>query len=179
MSRSADPEADPGAPPDEAEVVVVAPASFDDFYRREHARVVGLAYVLCGRRSVAEELAQEAFLATYRRWTEIEEPAAWVRRVVANRATSTLRRRSSEARAMVQLRLRRDDPAPELATGDDELWAEVRRLPRRQAQALALRYVDGASVAEVAAALGVSENTVKTHLSRGKQTLADRLEDRR
>ena len=55
-------------------------------------------------------------------------------------------------------------------------WAEVRRLPRRQAQCLALFYIYGCSVKETAEVIGCSEGTVKTHLARGRAAMAARLD---
>ena len=55
------------------------------------------------------------------------------------------------------------------------MWDAVRRLPHRQAQAVALTYLEGLSVEEVGLVLGCSEGTVKTHLKRGRATLAKRL----
>ena len=72
-----------------------SPETFEDFYVREFAAIVGLAYALSGSRSGAEDLAQEAFLAAHRTWDRVggyEEPGAWVRRVVANLAVSAFRR---------------------------------------------------------------------------------------
>ncbi len=153
------------------------PEGYESFYRRELGPVVGLAYVLSGSRTGAEDLAQEGFLAAYRRWDRIsgyDDPGAWVRRVVANRATSLLRRRQAEVRALAKLG-RSAHQLPELSTESELIWREVRRLPRRQAQVIALRYVDGSPIAQVARILECSENTVKTHLLRAKQTLAERL----
>src|SRR5262245_52965397 len=70
-------------------------ATFDGVYRAEYRAVVRLAAVLTGRWAVAEELAQEAFLALYTRWDQVqvyERPDLWVRRVVVNRAVSVRRR---------------------------------------------------------------------------------------
>lgn len=148
--------------------------SFEDFYRREIAGLLALAHALCG--SAGDDAAQEAMVAAYRRWDEVallDSPAGWVRRVCANKATSLLRRRSAEGRALLRLAGRREDVVPEPAT--DEFWAEVRRLPRRQAQVVALFYVCDLGVAETATTLGVSEGSVKTHLSRARHALAERL----
>jgi DNA-directed RNA polymerase specialized sigma24 family protein len=79
--------------------------NFEAFYRQELHSVIGLAYVLSGSRSGAEDLAQEAFLAALRHWSDVgryEDPGGWVRRVVANRAVSSFRRRAAEARALAQ-----------------------------------------------------------------------------
>jgi RNA polymerase sigma factor (sigma-70 family) len=157
-------------------VSVTVPETFEGFYRRELPRLVTLAAALAGPTS-ADDIAQEAMLAAYRRWetvSQLELPVAWVRRVCANRAMSLLRRRGAEARAMLRLGSRREEPfvlAPEPAT----FWSEVRRLPRRQAQTVALAYVYGMGVAEIAATLGVTDGTVKTHLFRGRAAMARRL----
>ena len=56
-----------------------------------------------------------------------------------------------------------------------EFWHAVRRLPKRQAQAVALHYLEDAPVAEIAAIMDCAENTVKVHLHRGRQALAARF----
>lgn len=153
-----------------------ATETFDGFYRRELPRLVTLAAALAGT-AAADDIAQEAMLAAYRRWetvSRLELPVGWVRRVCANQATSALRRRGAETRALLRLGARRQTPVaapPE----PDTFWPEVRRLPRRQAQSVALTYVYGMSVADVAGTLGISEGTVKTHLFRGRAVLAQRL----
>lgn len=153
------------------------PGDLDDLYRREYRSVVALAYGLSGSRSGAEELAQEAFLEAHRAWDRIsayDDPAAWVRRVVANRSVSQVRRRVAEAKALTRVMGRRELPAV-LPEPDAEFWRAVRRLPRRQAQAVALHYLDDLSVADVAAVLEISPDTVKVHLHRGRQALAASL----
>lgn len=160
------------------ELVTVVVEPFETFYRRELRPVVGLAYVLIGRRSVAEDLAQEAFMAAYRRWSDIggyDDPAAWIRRVVANRAVSLRRRARVEAEALVGRR-HTDHYDDDLSVEHEHLWTEVRRLPKRQAQVIALHYVERRTTASIAALLGLSEPTVKTHLQRARATLATRLE---
>lgn len=151
---------------------------FDGFYRSHFRAVVGLVYTLSGSRWAAEELAQEAFLAAHRRWHDIrdyDEPGAWVRRVAVNRAVSRFRRRSAEARALARYAAGRrnlPDSIPPLA---DDFWSAVRALPFRQAQVVALHYLEDRPVADIAAVLGLAEGTVKAHLHRARQSLAERL----
>ena len=136
---------------------------FEDFYRREMPRLVALARGLAGA-ATAEELAQEAMLAAYRRWATIaryERPEAWVRRVCANKATSVLRRRGNEAKALLRLAAR-PTAVVELEPCDEEFW-------------FALRYLYGLSVAEIAAILDCSEGTVKVHLTRARAALVRSL----
>jgi RNA polymerase sigma-70 factor (ECF subfamily) len=152
--------------------------AFDGFYAREYSSLVALAHVLMGPGGSAEDVAQEAMLAAYRRWSEVaamEFPAAWVRRVCANIATSLVRKKIVETRALTMLR-RRTLTFAAVNDSDSAFWGEVRRLPRRQAQCLALFYLYGCSVKETAVTLGCSEGTVKTHLARGRTAMATRLD---
>lgn len=151
--------------------------SFDSFYRNEYPAVVRLAFALVGRRDVAEELAQEGFLSAHRQWAKVsqyESPPGWVRLVVTNRCISAGRRYATELRLLA--RLSRERPSePELPAASGELWAFVRDLPRRQAQVLALTFVEDRSVADIAGILGCGEETVRTHLRRGRLEVARRL----
>ena len=152
--------------------------SFESFYRREMPRLVMLARALTGSAS-ADDIAQDAMVTAYDRWDAVctyDSPSAWVRQVCANRSLSLLRRRGAEARALLRFGGRRQESTA-LSEDSGEFWAEVRRLPRRQAQSVALFYVYDLSVAEISRTLGCSEGSVKVHLSRGRAALADRMHD--
>ena len=58
----------------------------------------------------------------------------------------------------------------------DAFWAEVRRLPRRQSQAIALRYVEDLSTRQIAEVLEVAEGTVRALLTQARERLARQLE---
>lgn len=154
------------------------PETFEAFYRREYHAVVALAYALTGRAAAAEELAQDAFLATYRSWAKVsayDVPGAFVRRVVANMSVSFRRRLAAEARAMARVGSRPTAWAAPLPAPDADFWRSVRSLPRRQSQVLALRYLEERTDAEIAHILGCSEATVRVHLHNGRSALALRL----
>lgn len=151
---------------------------FDDFYAEHARRTVAVAYALTGDWGAAEDLTQEAFLAASRRWTEIrdyEDPGAWVRRLVTNRSVSRWRRLVRESAAVARLSRRISDVAADPELADPEFWVAVHALPPQQARAVVLHYVDDRSVEDIAAVLGCSEGSVKTHLSRARHTLAERL----
>lgn len=98
------------------------------------------ALALSGSCLVAEDLAQEAFMPAWRQWPQIggyQQPAAWVRRVVDNLATSTVRRRLAEARAVVRVAAGRAADIPGSSAATAEVWRAVRAVPGRQAQVLA------------------------------------------
>ena len=154
------------------------PGSFEHFYLQEYPRVVKLAYALSGSRAAAEDIAQEAFLRAYRDWDRVgsyEHQAAWVRRVAANLATSGLRRRLVEARALARLAARREPSLDPLPAENADFWRAVRALPHRQAQAVALYYLEDLSIQQTAAVLDCAQGTVRAHLARARRTLARRL----
>jgi RNA polymerase sigma-70 factor, ECF subfamily len=156
---------------------LTAPERFEVFYAREYHGAVLLAYALAGSWAAAEDIAQEAMLAALRAWDRVgryEHTSRWLRRTVANMAVSSLRRRLAEGRALVRLAAR-PHPTPELADDAVEYWRAVRTLPRRQAQTVALHYLEGLTTAEIAVVLGCSDATVRVHLHHARLALARRL----
>lgn len=152
--------------------------SFERFYRSQYRPMVGLAYQLTGRRDVAEDLVQEGMLRAYREWGRIssyDRVDLWLRRAVVNLATSRWRRQRTAARSL--FRLARPAEVPAASAEAMEVWRQVRRLPRRQAEVIALYYGCDLSVDDVAASLGCSPGTVRTHLVRARTALAGLLED--
>ena len=157
--------------------------AFEDFYGREFRRVVALLYPLTGSWSVAEELAQDAFLVAHRKWSRIstfDRPDFWVRRVATNRASSAYRRRRSERRALdrVGVASEADEHAGPTAA-DERRWlvGHVRRLPPKQAQAVALVYVEQWPASEAASILGCTESTLRTHLQRAREALRRAIDE--
>ena len=170
-------------PPDPGVAVTPSPApvpvmeTFDEFYRREFPRLLLLARALTGATS-AEDVAQETMMVAYRRWPQIallDSPAGYVRGICLHKGASVLRRLGVERRALARYAARPVAQLDPLTPDSERFWAEVRRLPQRQAQATALFYALDLPVAEIAETLGCSEGSVKTHLSRGRAKLADRL----
>jgi RNA polymerase sigma-70 factor (ECF subfamily) len=159
--------------------LVRVPGSFDRFYEREYAAVVGLMYGMTRSRVLAEDLAQEAFLRAHRDWSRVEHmdsPEGWVRRTALNIARSRWRRLRSEARALMR------SASGDTSSGDhrtspeiEAFWSEVKRLPARQAQAIALHYVEDLSVSEIGTVLGVADGTVKALLHQGRERLRRQL----
>lgn len=149
---------------------------FEDFYRREHPRLLAVAVAVVGDREAARELVQDALLKAYAAWSKVaqlESPGGWTRRVLINLSIDVQRRRGREQRALGRSQERSVVEAPPLPT--PAFWSAVRELPRLQRSAVALHYVDGMPIAEVADVLGVSPGSVKTSLSRARSALAPTL----
>ena len=160
-------------------IVVRAVQSFDAFYRSNYRQVLSCVFGLT-EPALAEDVTQEAFLAASQHWDEVgglDNPGAWVRRVAINRAASAYRRRRAEARAVLRLSGRRAVIVSPMSDSAEEVWRAVRSLPRRQREAIVLCLVAGYSRSEAAEMMEVSVETVKTHLERGRQMLADILKE--
>jgi RNA polymerase sigma-70 factor (ECF subfamily) len=150
---------------------------FAAFARRERRPLVAFAWSLTGDFAAAEDAAQEALEAAWHRWDQVggyDKPGAWARRVVANRAAGRHRRSGRERRALTRWAGGAVDSV-ELSPADDQFWRAVRVLPPRQAQAVALHYLEDRSIADIATVLGCAEGTVKVHLHRGRLALARTL----
>ena len=153
-------------------------ADFDEFYRAGRRRVLGYVYVLTGDVTEAQDVVQEAFVRAWQRWATVgryPDPESWVRVVAARIAISRWRRGRSRARAYA----RHGAPAPiDGPTPDTMVLVDaLRRLPANQRTALALHYVLGMSVADIASETDVAVGTVKARLSRGRAALARLLAD--
>lgn len=150
--------------------------SFEEFYEREYHAVLTFARVMSTSRQHAEDLAHEAFASAWQSWDSIDTPGAWTRRVVANKARSAMRRRYAERRAVDRLSTESSVViGSDLPAETDEFWATVRSLPMRQAQAIALFYLEDRSIADIASILDCAPSTARVHLTRGRKTLAKRL----
>jgi RNA polymerase sigma factor (sigma-70 family) len=154
-------------------------ASFPAFYAANFRRAVALAIVLTGSPPTAEDLVQDAMADAHRRWKKIaayENPSSWLNRAIVNRSVSLRRRLMSRERGNAVL-ASSGEPTAEIDARDAELWSKVRKLPSRQAQLVALVYVQRLTLHEAADTLGIALPTAKTHLARAKERLARDLED--
>jgi RNA polymerase sigma-70 factor (ECF subfamily) len=161
---------------------VVRP-TWAEIHREHHHRVEALCRMLLREASDAEDVAQEVFLALYRSLPK-QPPdtawAAWLTRVAVNACRD--RRRSGWWRLWRDSSDELDEgtlPAtgatPEEAAVSREqrasIWHAFRALPARQREVFALRQIEGWSTEETAIALGLSQGSVKRHLSRAVHKL--------
>lgn len=143
---------------------------FDAVFERLYPRARDLAHRLLGSVPDAEEAAAEAFTRALVQWGKVSRLGyldAWVLRVTANVAIDMGRKRRRRLAAGPFV----EDSATEDAAARLHLEGALRRLPRRQQEAIVLRHLADLSEADVAEALGVSVNSVKTHVQRGLAAL--------
>ena len=148
-------------------------------YRSEGRSLVRLARLFVDDKDAAEDIVQEAFLRLARHAGRIEaaeRAPAYLRSIVLNLA------RDQNRRGLVSLRHHAtagrevdvDDTIVDQLVRSEEhrrVLDAVRRLSNRQRDCITLRYFEELSINEVASLLGLSANSVKTHLQRAMATL--------
>jgi RNA polymerase sigma factor (sigma-70 family) len=154
-------------------------AGFEECFREHFPRLVALGETMTGDSAVAHELAQESFVRLHARWETVssyERPEGWLRRVMSNLLIDHHRSRVAERRAVERLATRsRQDDDPDAFEPD--AWSYLlAALPSRQRLVVTLFYGFDQSISEVADAMGVSQNTVKSSLSKARETLRAGLE---
>jgi RNA polymerase sigma-70 factor (ECF subfamily) len=153
--------------------------AFAELVRAHQGSVFSIGWRMLNRRDAAEDLAQDVFLQLYRKLDHIESLehlGFWLRRVAANLAIDWLRRlphtstQPLEDGAEVEAPHRDDDPLMSRALG--QLLGELSPAARA---VMLRRYQEDLDVAEVAAALDMPVNTVKSHIKRSLTQLRSRM----
>jgi RNA polymerase sigma factor (sigma-70 family) len=145
---------------------------FDVRFRELYPRAVALGIRMLGNRAAAEDIASETMARALMRWDRLDHDrvAGWVLRVTANQAIDLMRRKGRTLEpGVIDLE---DTTTLRLALAD-----ALRRLPRRQRETIALRYLSDLSEADTATALGIGAGAVKTHVHRGLGRLRELLGD--
>ncbi len=150
--------------------------TFEEWVREDVPGLMRFATVLCGSGHLAEDIVQDTVIKAHRNWDRIQRadrPASYLRRMVVNEYLSWRRKWS------------RFVPRPEIWSEDerlqpdhaarladqDEMVAELAKLPPRQRSVIALRYYGGLTDVEIAETLGCSPNTVRSYASRALAAL--------
>jgi RNA polymerase sigma-70 factor (ECF subfamily) len=145
-----------------------AAGSFDEVLRRREAQVLRTAFRILGNWADAEDVAQEVFLRLHRHGLDFANDGAagvWLYRVTVNLCLDRTRARWPSQELL-------DLPSPErsaeaavlMEENKQRLMAALATLPTKERAAVVLREIEGLSTAEVAAALGSSEVTVRSQI---------------
>ncbi len=149
--------------------------SFESFVAARSRHLLHAAHLLTGDRHRAEDLLQTALTRAYLRWDRIDsdDPEGYVRRTMVNAHTDWWRKKPWREQAT--------ESVPEVAVADttasydarDAVLSALATLSARQRAVVVLRYYEGMSEAEIAAALGCSTGTVKSAASRAMAKLRE------
>jgi RNA polymerase sigma-70 factor (ECF subfamily) len=167
---------EPGATPEVEKYEPGSAADFERLYRNTYRRILGTLITLVRDRATAEDCAQETYERAYRAWAGWKPDApveAWLHRIAINVAISDRRHERLRQAGELVRRLGRPAPGPDpsMAAERSDLVRAMKKLPTRQAAALVLRHFHGYSNREIAAAIGVPEQTVASRLAAARKQL--------
>jgi RNA polymerase sigma factor (sigma-70 family) len=145
-------------------------ATFVDQFSELHRVGYRAAYAVLGRRADAEDCTQEALARALVRWNRVHAYApAWIARVTTNLALDRTRQTNRlDAGSSVGEVADQHDPVAERRR---DLVVALRALPKRQREAVALRYLADLPENQTATAMGCSIGTVKSNTAKGLQRL--------
>ncbi len=161
--------------------------AYAQLVHRHRKMVYRVAYAILGDAEDAEDVVQEAFVRGYQAISRYDARYAfadWIRRITVNCALTRLRKQrrlgnGTSLSALVTGEAADADPAGHAATNDlqDEVRQALAALPPRQRAAITLFALADMDLAGVAEAMGCAVGTVKSHLHRARQKLAELLAD--
>jgi RNA polymerase sigma factor (sigma-70 family) len=157
--------------------------AFAELVRRFQDMAYGYAYGILGDADLAEDTAQEAFIAAYQNIGQLQNPGAfpgWLRRIVLTQCSRLIREQQKYPRsttAAIDLFANQPDPLVMVESQElwEAIWAALQVLPENQRLAMILYYIDGYSQKEVAGFLEVSPPLVRKWLERARQKMRERM----
>jgi len=168
----------------DAELPLDPDVAITELYHAHWHRLVRLAWLLLHNQLAAEDVVQDAFVATHRHWASIREGGrvvGYLQTAVVNGCRSVQRHQAVVDRQNIRDAAAADAPGRAghgsaethvmQAANRDALINALRHLPERQREVLVLRYYSDLSEAQIAQTLDISPGAVKTHAHRGLTAL--------
>ena len=147
-----------------------------DFIQRVRAcerRLYRVARTMLPQECDCEDAVQEALLRAWDRRETLRQEAyfdTWLIRILINQCKTFYRRRPPEPAELTE-------DIPQVTSEETPLLEALMALPRKQRVTLELHYIEGYSVKEVAAMLGIGESAAKLRLMRGRRRLKEMLSE--
>ncbi|MEN6355861.1 MAG: RNA polymerase sigma factor [Armatimonadota bacterium] len=147
--------------------------------------VYGIAWSRLGDVDLSEDAAQETFIKAYTYLATLREPdkfQGWLARIARN-VSNSLSRKTRREDAFKQRWAVLESAEPQQCRDESEsltkqLWQSFAELPDIHREALTLFYIEGKSISETAAALGITEQALRTRLHRARLALRIQLEQK-
>ena len=155
------------------------PRNIAELFESEESALLHFAIGIVRRRTVAEELVQEAFLRLHRIWGQVDNPRGWIYRSVRNLALNHLRDRPQETQ-LDEERAAPDESLPRDLVGRSEAIGTVRMLlaemPEEDRNLTRLKYLENLKYQEIGRRTGLSAGNVGFRLHHLLKGLQDALQ---
>jgi len=156
-----------------------AKPSLREVFHAEEGPLLRFAHGLTGRREIAEDLVQEAFLRLHSHWQDVAHPRAWLYRSVRNLALNHLRSQRRESGDELPETADDASPAPDSHLAQQEAAGAVRLLlaemREEDRQLLTLKYQENLKYDQISQRTGLSVGNVGYKLHHLLKALADNL----
>lgn len=156
-----------------------AEAGFDSWVEVRVAALLRFAYLVTGSQQAAEDAVQSALASACEKWSGVstrDDPDAYVRRMVVNAHISAWRRSGRRESPVAEVRdATVADPA-QVVVEHDAVWRMCAALPPQQRASVVLRFYEDLEYDEIAAILGVTAATVRSHVHRALAALRRELD---
>lgn len=141
-------------------------SEFDGFVVGRSPALLRTAYLLVQDDGLAEDLLQTALTKAWFAWKRIEDPEAYVRRIMVTTSASWWRRRWNRETPTEDPEERPAATGAEEPANAQDLWVAIGHLPRRQRAVVVLRYLEDRTEADTADLMGCSVGTVKSQCAK-------------
>ena len=174
----------------ESELVTRILAGEESLFAQIVSRYSGCVWAVCSsyvrNPSECEDVAQEVFVQGYRRLDTLRNPralGAWLCQLARRRSLMWLRGAARREQSLARYGETLPPPAPDSGSGargelEEAVWDALHGLPELHREALLLRYAEGYSTEQAAAALGISAAALRKRTERAKNLLRDALWER-
>ncbi|HQL93244.1 MAG TPA: sigma-70 family RNA polymerase sigma factor [Candidatus Hydrogenedentes bacterium] len=174
----------------ESELVTRILAGEESLFAQIVSRYSGCVWAVCSsyvrNPSECEDVAQEVFVQGYRRLDTLRNPralGAWLCQLARRRSLMWLRGATRREQSLARYGETLPPPAPDSGSGargelEEAVWDALHGLPELHREALLLRYAEGYSTEQAAAALGISAAALRKRTERAKNLLRDALWER-
>ena len=170
---------------------------FEQLYTKHYAQVYNVAFLMTKSKETAEDMTAEAFLSAYQNFGQLQDAekfGQWVGRIVANKCKDWFKKQKptlfsstvesgNEERDLPEWQVPDPDAASEpeqhAVTADTMRTVErmLESLPEEQRLCLLLFCMKDMKVADIATALGIPENTVKTRIRAARKKLQEQKDE--
>ncbi|MCF0062810.1 RNA polymerase sigma factor [Dyadobacter chenwenxiniae] len=160
---------------------------WEDAYRQNIGKMIAVCWRYTHDRQTAEDLAHDAFVVAIGKVTSFKNRGpfeAWLRRIVVNVALQYLRQQKEREKIRIgteypcELDANQDENPGRFSFSEIELLEVISNLPEHHKLVFNLYVIDNFTHAQIAAQLGISEGTSKSHLARARKKIRELLNER-
>lgn len=150
---------------------------FEEIVEEYSTRIIRICYIQIGDREESEDLAQEVFIKIYKNLDKFKGDSSiytWIYRITINTCFSYLRKNKRDSFIELKDEYKAGEDVEEVVISNISkkiLKDALYKIPQELRIVLYMHYFEGFKISEIGEILELNQNTVKTRLRRGKESL--------